>query len=140
MEINERSFGVAPLQVRDGSVHIFLVKHYSGSWLLPKGHAELNETPQQTAERELLEETGLSIERWVPVGPFVEQYRFTRGTRKMHKEVQYFVAWVSGEVRLQAQEVTDGCWEPLDCAVNRVSFQEMKELIRSITKAMQSLE
>ena len=137
MEINERSFGVAPLQEKDGVTRIFLVRHFSGAWLLPKGHAELNESPQQTAERELKEETGLSIVQWLPISPFIERYRFVRGGKKVYKEVLYFVAWVSGKVTLQTQEVTDGSWETLDDAIKKVSFRDMKMLITNIFQSIQ---
>lgn len=51
------------------SVYIFdnqkvlLHKHTKlGKWLPPGGHLESSETPQETAHREVLEETGLTIE------------------------------------------------------------------------------
>ncbi|RAO39306.1 8-oxo-dGTP diphosphatase [Micromonospora saelicesensis] len=42
------------LQLRDGDA-----THHPNVWGLPGGHGEPGETPEQTAERELLEETGL---------------------------------------------------------------------------------
>lgn len=35
--------------------------HGEGSWSVPGGHLEYGETPQQTAAREISEETGLSV-------------------------------------------------------------------------------
>lgn len=47
--------------VRDGKV--LLHKHKTlGIWLPPGGHVELDEDPNQTAVREVAEETGLAIE------------------------------------------------------------------------------
>ena len=38
-----------------------LVKNYHGKWSFPKGGMEKQETPQETAARELREETGIKI-------------------------------------------------------------------------------
>ncbi len=35
--------------------------HGTGQWSLPGGHVEFGETPEQTAQREVMEETGLTI-------------------------------------------------------------------------------
>lgn len=42
--------------------------HGSGNWAFPGGHIEFGETFKQTAEREVLEETGMEIE-CIPVDP-----------------------------------------------------------------------
>ncbi|KAK1752668.1 NUDIX hydrolase domain-like protein [Echria macrotheca] len=53
----------AMISNRDGSFVMGVRKgaHGVGHWQFPGGHLEVGETPQQCAEREALEETGLSI-------------------------------------------------------------------------------
>lgn len=40
---------------------VLLVKHNAGHWDFPKGHVEKNETEEQTALREVKEETNLDV-------------------------------------------------------------------------------
>ena len=137
-EINERSYGVIPLMVLDKTLYVFMVQHYSGAWLLPKGHAEQGENEQQAATRELKEETGLHIERWLNAAPFIEQYEFVRKGRKIFKEVQYFPALVGGSVVLQQAEVKAGRWVKATEASDQLSFSQMRHLMKTAISWIQS--
>lgn len=50
--------GEVLLQLRDNNPHIA----FANCWTLPGGVVEANETPEQAAQRELAEETGLSLD------------------------------------------------------------------------------
>jgi 8-oxo-dGTP pyrophosphatase MutT (NUDIX family) len=139
-EINERSYGVVPLRICEGTPYIFIVQHYSGAWMFPKGHAELGETGLQAAGRELAEETGLQVERWLDHDPFIEHYFFWRDDNRMYKEVQYFPACVNGTVSLQQDEIKAGRWESAKDTPFCVTFPEMKHIAQHVYEWLQSLE
>jgi 8-oxo-dGTP diphosphatase len=68
-----------PMQVPRVGVAVFVIKankillgkrlgsHGAGTWSLPGGHLEFNESLEQCAEREVLEETGLVITNTQPM-------------------------------------------------------------------------
>jgi len=47
---------------------LITAKQRDGEWVLPKGHIEAGETPEQTARREALEETGVEVAVGEPLG------------------------------------------------------------------------
>jgi 8-oxo-dGTP diphosphatase len=47
--------------------------HGAGTWALPGEHLEFGETIEQTARRELLEETGIIAEK-ISLGPYTNDY------------------------------------------------------------------
>lgn len=55
-----RHLSAGGLVLEDG--YILLIRNRSGHWGLPKGHWEAGELLAETAVREVLEETGLSVE------------------------------------------------------------------------------
>ncbi|MEU5908809.1 NUDIX domain-containing protein [Micromonospora sp. NPDC047467] len=67
------------LQLRDGNAAF-----YPNVWGLPGGYGEAGETPQQAAERELWEETGLRADG--PLRPLAVQ-----SLTELGLEVHYFV-------------------------------------------------
>ena len=134
LPINERSYGVIPLMVRENRVCIFIVQHLSGAWLLPKGHALAGEPERQAAERELAEETGLQIERWLDHEPFIEHYSFWRGDTRISKEAKYFPAFVTGDIHLQQSEIKAGRWESAHDAPSFVTFPEMKKIAQQVNE------
>ncbi len=139
-EINERSYGVVPLAMREGELYALVVQQRSSSWHLPKGHPELSETPQETAERELKEETNLDIERWLSSQPFVERYSFYRGTKRVNKEVQYFPALVCGIERIPSEEILAGRWVKYADLPTAVTFPELRRLAGEVVRWVESYQ
>lgn len=58
----EKSCGAIVYRKHHGNTEILLVRHLkSGHWSFPKGHMEAGETEEDTARREIKEETGLDV-------------------------------------------------------------------------------
>jgi 8-oxo-dGTP pyrophosphatase MutT (NUDIX family) len=59
----EAVFSAGGVLVNEDKRLVLLVyKETNGEWLLPKGHMEEGETIEETAQREIFEETGYKIE------------------------------------------------------------------------------
>ncbi len=133
----EESFGVIPLSKVDGQWEVFLIQHNrNGYWGFPKGHAEANETPSQTAFRELKEETNLDLDKLLQEEPLMEQYTFMMERQRIFKRVFYFIAEVKGYVILQTKEIHDGKWMPFHEAKLQLTHQEGKALLAQVEKML----
>lgn len=131
--IQEKSFGIIPLRYSNHEWNVFIILHKQGNhWSFPKGKANKGEEPIKSAERELLEETGLKIERFIREEPFMEEYTFYRSIEKVIKQVFYFPALVSGAFILQPEEIRDGKWVTFEQAMHQLSFDETKNICQRV--------
>ena len=138
--IKDHSFGIVPLTYRQNFWEVFLVHQLNGShWGFPKGRAEKGESPKQTAERELFEETGMKVIRYLDHPYFVEKYQFNRGGVLIDKTARFYLAEVTTEYTLQTNEILEGKWLPLKDLLSYVTFPEEKELYQSVIKALENL-
>ena len=90
-KIKDKAFGVIPVfKDKDGGLLFCLIRHAEGHWGLPKGHQNAGESDQQTALRELKEET--SIDDVVLSDKFfMEEYTFKKDGIEYDKSVKYFI-------------------------------------------------
>ena len=127
------SFGVIPL-IKDqlGRYQVLLILHSKGShWGFPKGKANPEETPLESAIRELKEETGLDVETILSEVSITEQYQFRYRGEWIVKVVHYFPALVKGDLKLQVEEVRDAKWLSLAEAEQQLSFKEARQILKS---------
>lgn len=131
--MKEIAYGIVPLTKKGGVWHVLLVKHHSGDhWGFPKGHPNEGETPKETAIRELHEETGLTLKRFLTEAEITEKYQFIRKGIPVSKSVTYFIAEVSGDIFLQFEELCGGKWVPLFEAESHITHLESRSVCQSV--------
>lgn len=105
--------------VHEGKVLLHMHKKI-GKWLQPRGHIELDEGPDETARKEVREETGLEIELIgsrapdpsIPgdiVPPMFINRHHVNETHE-HIDFTYFGRVVGGELRHEEGTNTAFCW------------------------------
>ncbi|MBR5521390.1 MAG: NUDIX domain-containing protein [Oscillospiraceae bacterium] len=123
----EKSCGAVVFREKDNNVQILLIRHLNGGhWAFPKGHVEKGETEEQTALREILEETGLSVK-------LDSSYRkvVTYSPRRdVVKDVVYFVAVADdSEAVAQEEEISRVKWVDMKDAITHVSYDNDKQVL-----------
>jgi len=132
-------FGIIPLTYRENYFELFLIQHQGGGhWGFPKGHGERGESPKESAERELLEETGMQVIRYLPHPYLVEKYQYKLEGELIDKTVRFYLAEVTPQYTLQSEEIIQGRWIPLKDLLSYVTFDEERELYLSLIHLLQS--
>lgn len=130
-------FGIVPLTYHAGSWEVFLVRHLNGRhWSFPKGHGEKGEFPKEAAERELKEETGMEVIRYLDVPYVVEKYQFWNEGILIDKTVRFYFAEVTPNYILQVEEIVEGRWLPINEILEYVTFEEERRLYLSVINTL----
>lgn len=98
------------------------------TWTLPKGTPNDGETREQTALREVAEETGLEV-RITDELESIEYWFIQRGTR-IHKTVHYFLMEpVGGDLAGHDHEFDQVRWVSFDQAPGLLTFETERALV-----------
>jgi 8-oxo-dGTP pyrophosphatase MutT (NUDIX family) len=100
----------------------------SVTWALPKGTPAAGETLEQTALREVAEETGLEVRITGPL-PSID-YTFTQAGTHIHKTVHYFLMEpVGGDLSRHDHEFERVRWVRFDDAAGLLTFPTERALV-----------
>jgi 8-oxo-dGTP pyrophosphatase MutT (NUDIX family) len=98
------------------------------TWTLPKGTPHSGETIEQTALREVAEETGLQVRITSPLDS-IEYWFVQRGTR-IHKTVHYFLMEpVGGDLARHDHEFEQVRWLDMAEAPGLLTFETERALV-----------
>lgn len=100
------------------------------SWTLPKGTPDGAETVEETALREVTEETGLEVRITAPVGAI--EYFFTQSGTRIHKTVHFFLMEVlGGSFDKRDNEFEDVAWVPIGEARTQLTYPTERQVFET---------
>lgn len=98
------------------------------TWSLPKGTPDAGETLEQTALREVTEETGLAVRIVAPVGPI--EYTFVQRGVRIQKTVHYFLMEsIGGSLSDHDHEFDEVRWVGVAEAEALMSFSTERRIV-----------
>jgi 8-oxo-dGTP pyrophosphatase MutT (NUDIX family) len=104
-------------------------------WGLPKGVIEPAERPDQTAVREVQEETGLVAEIEAPLGDI--SYWYVWDGERIRKTVSFFLMRaVGGDTSDHDTEMEEVRWFPLAEGLKAAGYRSERDVIRRAAEAL----
>lgn len=129
----EQTYGIV-IVYREEKENLFLILQHGdseGSWSFPKGHHEGNESPRETALRELAEEAGITDIEIIDTTLIHEEYEIEHSGEKVLKKNDYFVGFVKNkEVKIQEGEIRTYLWATYEEALSTFQYESRKEVLK----------
>lgn len=119
------SYGAVVLEKTKQGYMVLLVTGFHGL-SFPKGHIEPNETPEQTAIREVWEETGIPITLDTGFSQTVDSPR-----QRDRRTVTFYLGISREGLKTpKAAEVQEAVWLPLEQALSSIKYEPDREILR----------
>lgn len=123
----EKTGGAVLFTEKDGKRLYLLVKTKSGHIGFPKGHTEYNETEEENALREVLEETGIKA---FLIDGFRTEYTFTTLENSIKTGAFFLARYDYKETELQQSEIDEDWLLTYEEAYEKLNWEQDKEVLR----------
>lgn len=109
-----------------GRKYLLIRNKRSAHWGFPKGHVEKGETNEETAKREVLEETGIEISI---IPGFAESSEYTIQGR-IEKNVVIFLSYSNKmHYKMQEEEIEECGWFGYEQAMRTLNYENDKRIL-----------
>ena len=125
-------FSAGGIIIKDRKLLLVKVKNLSGKivWTFPKGHIEKSEKIENTALREVSEETGYSCKIIKPLGK--TQYNFTHQSKFISKKVVWFLMSPLKKIGIHDHEILTTRWVKISEAKKYLKYETDLQLLEKI--------
>ena len=122
----EKSCGAVIYKVENGIIYYYLIKQNRGHISFPKGHVEKNESEEDTAIREIKEETNIDV---IIDSKFREISTYSP-KENVVKDVIFFVALsIAENIKPQKTEVEEVLVLKYEDAYKMLTYERDKEIL-----------
>jgi bis(5'-nucleosidyl)-tetraphosphatase len=128
--IEELSAGALIFYEKDGERRYLALHYPAGHWDFPKGGVERGETEEEAARREIMEETGLIVNSFIPNFRKKIEYHYRRADGLSHKQVIFFLARANTDRVKISYEHSNYEWLTFEQAMRRLSFENARNILR----------
>lgn len=128
----DKAYGVILVLRENGEDRFLILKQKPhGHWSFPKGHGEAEETPKESAIRELKEEAGITDVEFLEVPTIKYGYPIDEGNNDIyHKTTELFIAFAKNDkVIPQEIEISEYKWATYDEAMQTFTFKGTKNVL-----------
>lgn len=127
------SCGAVVFTRQNNKILYVIIQSIEGYYGFPKGHIEGNETEEETALREIFEETGLKVDI-LPGFKYTDTHSIP-GKLNLKKRIVYFVAEYSDQrISYQPEELLGASLMSYDEAMNAFQFENSRTILREANK------
>jgi bis(5'-nucleosidyl)-tetraphosphatase len=127
--LNEKSCG-AVVYIRSPNVKYLLLQYEAGHWDFVKGNVAAGENEQQTAVRELGEETGITDAKFINGFKETISYFYKRQGATVLKEVVFFLMETkTANIKLSFEHI-GFIWLTYDDAMRRLTFKNARDVLQ----------
>lgn len=137
----EISAGGVVFKKKDNEIQFILISPKEGRWCLPKGLIGKDEKEEETALREVKEETGLNCKIIQKIDT-IEYWYFAKERRlKLHKFVHFFLMeFLEGSVENHDWEVIEARWFDAEEAIEKASFQSERNVLKKALEILKNVQ
>lgn len=128
--VRETTAGGIVFRRKDGDIQILLTQDPKDRWTIAKGHVEEGEATRETAEREIMEETGLKQMRVMDwLGKI--NFRYRRQNSLVLITMHVYLVQALGETdKVKKEDFMNGIgWFGVADALDKIEYEDVGKLI-----------
>ena len=134
MKKEEKSCGVVPYIIKDNEPYFLLIKQNNGVVGFPKGHVEQGESEEETALRELFEETKAEVNL---ISGYKREIRYFMQEYDCYKTVVYFLGELKNiDFIKQDEEIKELYLKNYQDSLNLINYDDIRGVLIDARKCI----
>ena len=136
----EKSVGAVIFNQNGVEIEYLILNYPAGHWDFPKGNVEEGETEENTAKREVAEETGITNITILPSFRKKIQYYYRQEHVTVRKEVIFYLARSPTKHIQLSNEHTNYAWLNYTDVIRKLTYTNSKSILKSAQLHLEKMD